>query len=116
MYRENDSDVINARKALEKICENNTKFTFEQNDDEHDGERYIMQVTNVRKYMGDSGSIFYYCSNGMEMGVFISDKVNKLSISSELKDKHDWFWYYKEYQRLHKLLENALLETKNKTK
>jgi hypothetical protein len=52
----------------------------------------------------------------MEMGVFISDKVNKLSISSELKDKHDWFWYYKEYQRLHKLLENTLLETKNKTK
>jgi pimeloyl-ACP methyl ester carboxylesterase len=27
---------------------------------------------------------------------------NQLSITSELKDKKDWFWYYKEYQRFSK--------------
>jgi hypothetical protein len=111
MHRENDSDVINARKALEKICENNLKYRFEI--DEYDS---IIYATNVEAHSGNAGIVFQYCSNGMNMSVAISDKINQLTISSELKDNHDWFWYYKEYQRLHKLLENTLLETKNKTK
>jgi uncharacterized protein (UPF0218 family) len=110
MHRENDTDVIEARKALEKICENNPKYRFEI-----DGE-YDMMVTNVKSYSGDAGVVFGYNTNGMNMILAVSDKVNQLSISSELKDKHDWYWYYKEYQRLHKLLENLLIETKNKTK
>jgi hypothetical protein len=57
-----------------------------------------------------------YCSNGMHMSVAISDKINQIVISIDLKEKHEWFWIYKEYQRLHKLVENTLLETKNKTK
>jgi hypothetical protein len=111
MHRNDDIDVINARKALEKICENNTKFTFEQ--DDYDS---VMTVTNVRPLSGDAGIVFNYCSNGMHMSVAISDKINQIVISIELKEKHEWFWYYKEYQRLHKLVQNTLLETKNKTK
>ena len=111
MHRNDDIDVINARKALEKICENNTKFTFEQ--DDYDS---VMTVTNVRPLSGDAGIVFSYCSDGMRMIVAISDKINQCMISSEITEKYDWLWYYKEYQRLHKLVENTLLETKNKTK
>jgi hypothetical protein len=110
MYRENDIDVVNAKKALQRICENNPKFVFEQNDDDN----YLMQVTDVRKYMGDAGSVFYYHSNGMEMGVAISDKMNKIYISSELKEKNEAHWYYEEYQRLYKIASESLNTIKNK--
>ena len=111
MHRETDKDVINARKALEKICENNTSFTFSQ--DDYDS---TMTATNVRPHSGDAGVAFMYCSNGMHMSVAISDKKNQIVITSELKEPNDWFWYYKEYQRLHKLVETTLSQTKNKTK
>ena len=111
MHRNDDIDVINVRKALEKICENNTKFTFQQ--DDYDS---TMTATNLRPLCGDAGVAFMYCSNGMHMSVAISDKINQIVIAIDLKEKHEWFWYYKEYQRLHKLVENTLLETKNKTK
>ena len=111
MHRETDIDVVNARKALQKISENNTKFTFEQ--DDYDS---TMTATNVRPHSGDAGVAFMYSSNGMHMSVAISDKKNQIVITSELKKTYEWFWYYKEYQRLHKLVETTLSETKNKTK
>jgi len=108
MHRNDDIDVINARKALEKICENNTKFTFQQDDSDS-----TITATNVKPVSGDSGVAFMYCSNGMHMSVAISDKINKIVISIKLKETHEWFWYYREYQRLYKLVENALSETKH---
>lgn len=109
MHRENDSDVINARKALEKICENNANFKLDIDSDS-------ITVTNVSPYSGDSGVAFLYSSNGMQMSVAISDKKNQIVITSQIEEKNEWFWYYQEYKRLHKLVQTTLSQTKNKTK
>jgi len=102
MHREDDIDVINAKIALKRICENNTKFVFEI--DDYDST--IMALAG-EKHSGKGGIIFHYCSNGMSMGVSIGTSDKQLSFGTILTEKKESHWYYEEYQRLYKILENT---------
>jgi hypothetical protein len=107
MHRENDIDVVNAKKALQRICENNPKFVFETDGNE-------MMALMGEKHSGKGGVLFMYSTNGMIMYVGVADSVNQIEYTIKLKEKNEVHWYYEEYQRLYKIASESLNTIKNK--
>jgi hypothetical protein len=87
---------INAEKALQTICKNNTEFEFRH--DEYDNMFMAAKFNGRGELSGDGGVAFYYSYSDMTFGINYSTKEESIIISKKLSNEYSAEWYYEQYQ------------------